>query len=91
VRLDLAQETVAKEAGSAGAEIDAVVGRLRQAVRSGSRPISAFVNACRKPLALYLFTGSSAVEAEVLERTSSGSVCVNHLLYQCLVPELPLR
>lgn len=49
----------------------------------------AFVAARPKPLALYLFTGSSHVEQKVLERTSSGSVCVNHLLYQCLVPELP--
>ena len=49
----------------------------------------AFVTARPKPLALYLFTGSSVVEHDVLERTSSGSVCVNHLLYQCLVPELP--
>jgi len=49
----------------------------------------AFVAARPKPLALYLFTGSPAVEDEVLERTSSGSVCVNHLLYQCLVPGLP--
>jgi len=34
----------------------------------------AFVAARPKPLALYLFTGRSAVEDEVLERTSSGSV-----------------
>ena len=49
----------------------------------------AFVTARPKPLALYLFTGNSAVERDMLERTSSGSVCVNHLLYQCLVPGLP--
>ena len=49
----------------------------------------AFVTARPKPLALYLFTRSSTVEHDVLGRTSSGSVCVNHLLYQCLIPELP--
>ncbi|MFT4394185.1 aldehyde dehydrogenase family protein [Gordonia lacunae] len=48
-----------------------------------------FVNSRPKPLALYLFTGSRAVEDAVVERTSSGSVTVNHLLYQLLVPELP--
>ena len=48
-----------------------------------------FVNARPKPLALYLFTESRAVEDLVVSRTSSGSVAVNHLLYQLLVPELP--
>jgi aldehyde dehydrogenase (NAD+) len=48
-----------------------------------------YVNARPKPLALYLFTESTSVEDEVLRRTSSGSVVVNHLLYQLLVPELP--
>ncbi|WP_439031506.1 aldehyde dehydrogenase family protein [Gordonia terrae] len=50
---------------------------------------AAFVNARPKPLALYLFTESKAVEDAVVEQTSSGSVVVNHLLYQLLVPELP--
>ncbi len=50
---------------------------------------AAFVNARPKPLALYLFTESKAVEEFVVEQTSSGSVVVNHLLYQLLVPELP--
>ena len=49
----------------------------------------AFVTTRPKPLALYLFTQNSAIEDDVLHRTSSGSVCVNHLLYQCLVPDLP--
>ena len=47
------------------------------------------VNRGPKPLALYLFTGSSAIEDAVIGRTSSGAVGVNHLLYQLLVPELP--
>jgi aldehyde dehydrogenase (NAD+) len=48
-----------------------------------------FVNSRPKPLALYLFTESRDVERQVLAQTSSGSVVVNHLLYQILVPELP--
>ncbi|MGW0039435.1 aldehyde dehydrogenase family protein [Gordonia sp. NPDC003376] len=48
-----------------------------------------FINDRPKPLALYLFTRSAAGEHKVLEQTSSGSVGINHLLYQLLVPELP--
>ncbi|QGG96316.1 aldehyde dehydrogenase family protein [Actinomarinicola tropica] len=47
------------------------------------------VNAGEKPLALYVFAeDDDAVEA-VLERTSSGGVCVNHTLLQLGVPDLP--
>ena len=48
-----------------------------------------FVNSRPKPLALYLFTGSRDTERQVLERTSSGSVGINHMLYQLPVDELP--
>lgn len=48
-----------------------------------------FINARPRPLALYVFTSSRATEDAVLQQTSSGSVGVNHLLYQLLVPELP--
>lgn len=48
-----------------------------------------FVGDRPSPLALYLFTGSKEVEKHVITNTSSGSVGVNHLLYQLLVPELP--
>lgn len=48
-----------------------------------------FVSAREKPLALYLFSDSRDDETAVLERTSSGGVVVNHLLYHVLVPELP--
>lgn len=48
-----------------------------------------FINDRSKPLALYLFTESSAVENAVIEQTSSGAMGINHLLYQLLVPELP--
>ncbi len=49
----------------------------------------AFVKARPRPLALYLFTGSEAVEREVLTRTHAGSVCINHLLYQAIMSSLP--
>ena len=49
----------------------------------------AFVNARPKPLALYLFTNDEAVQKRVLERTSSGGVCVNHTLLHLTVPSLP--
>jgi aldehyde dehydrogenase (NAD+) len=48
-----------------------------------------FVDDRPKPLALYLFTGSRATEQRVVGATSSGGVCVNHVLMHVLVPELP--
>lgn len=41
-----------------------------------------FVNERPRPLALYVFTESREVERRVLDRTTSGSACVNHLVYQ---------
>lgn len=49
----------------------------------------AFVNERPRPLALYVFTESDAIEAKVLGGTTAGSVGVNHLVYQVAVPELP--
>lgn len=49
----------------------------------------AFVNERPKPLALYVFTRRSAVEREVLGRTSAGGVCVNATLWQNANPNLP--
>jgi len=49
----------------------------------------AFVNARPKPLALYVFTSSGKVERQVVETTTSGGVCVNHIAMHYLVPELP--
>jgi aldehyde dehydrogenase (NAD+) len=48
-----------------------------------------FVNAHEKPLALYVFSGDKAATDRVIERTSSGGVCVNATLYQVAVPGLP--
>lgn len=49
----------------------------------------AFVNARPKPLALYLFTESDDTVEAVTGSTASGSVGINHLLYQLLIPDLP--
>ncbi|CAN5906517.1 aldehyde dehydrogenase family protein [soil metagenome] len=49
----------------------------------------AFVTDRPRPLALYLFSESADTERRVLDRTIAGSVCVNHLLYQNLVPSMP--
>ncbi len=48
-----------------------------------------FVRARPRPLALYLFSESRDTERHVLDRTIAGSVCVNHLLYQVMVPSMP--
>ena len=42
-----------------------------------------------KPLALYVFTGSRATTAHVLDHTSSGGVCVNHVILHLGDPRLP--
>ena len=47
------------------------------------------VNARPKPLALYVFAGDDDVVDDVLARTSSGGVCVNHTLMHITPPELP--
>lgn len=47
------------------------------------------VNRRPKPLALYLFTGSHQVEERVVQQTTSGGVCINHVLMHFNVPGLP--
>lgn len=49
-----------------------------------------FINARPKPLAVYVFTGSSATSDQVIQRTSSGGVVVNDLMSHVLTPTLPL-
>ncbi len=48
-----------------------------------------YVNARPRPLALYLFAGSSRIIKDVLNRTISGGVCVNDTLMQIVVDDLP--
>jgi len=49
----------------------------------------AFVNGRDKPLALYVFTESEAVQHAVIERTSAGGMCVNHTIFQITIADLP--
>jgi aldehyde dehydrogenase (NAD+) len=46
------------------------------------------INAGDKPLAIYAF-GSEDVTDRIVERTSSGGVCVNATLFHITVPALP--
>jgi aldehyde dehydrogenase (NAD+) len=48
-----------------------------------------FVNSRPKPLALYVFTGSSKLGRDIVNRTPSGGAVINHAMMQCLVPSLP--
>ena len=48
-----------------------------------------FVNDRDKPLALYIFTTEARVREQILERTSSGGVCVNSTLFHAAIPDLP--
>jgi aldehyde dehydrogenase (NAD+) len=47
------------------------------------------VNAHPKPLALYIFSSRAGVADRVVERTSSGGVCVNGTILQVATPGLP--
>ncbi len=48
-----------------------------------------FVNQREKPLALYVFTRRPEVENDVVDRTSSGGVCVNGTIMHIGNPEVP--
>lgn len=49
----------------------------------------AFVNGRDKPLALYVFAEEDDQAQVVIDRTSSGGVCVNHTLFHITPPSLP--
>jgi aldehyde dehydrogenase (NAD+) len=48
-----------------------------------------FINGRDRPLAVYIFAESDDVQQRVLERTSSGGVCVNATVLHVGVPMLP--
>jgi aldehyde dehydrogenase (NAD+) len=48
-----------------------------------------FIRAGDRPLALYVFSGSSKRVREVLDQTMSGGVCVNNTLVHIVSPHLP--
>ena len=58
------------------------------AVRSIEEAVD-FVNERDKPLALYVFSRDEEVQREVVERTSSGGVCVNGTILHLSNPAMP--
>jgi len=48
-----------------------------------------FINDRPKPLALYIFSNSSATQDKVLKNTFSGGVAINDAILQVVCPELP--
>ena len=48
-----------------------------------------FINARPKPLALYVFSETDDLVEEVTRRTSSGGICVNHVMLHIGPPTLP--
>ncbi|MEA5551870.1 aldehyde dehydrogenase [Anabaena cylindrica UHCC 0172] len=48
-----------------------------------------WVNSQPKPLALYLFSQNKFLQQQVLQATSSGSVCLNETVIHFTVPSLP--
>jgi aldehyde dehydrogenase (NAD+) len=48
-----------------------------------------FVNSRPKPLALYIFTSSSRLGRELVDRIPSGGAVINQIAMHCLVPQLP--
>ncbi len=49
----------------------------------------AFVNGRPKPLALYVFSGDKSETETIVDRTSSGGVCINHTLFHITPPSMP--
>ncbi|MFB2933723.1 aldehyde dehydrogenase [Aerosakkonemataceae cyanobacterium BLCC-F154] len=48
-----------------------------------------FVNSQPKPLALYFFSKNQEYQQQILQKTSSGGVCINDTIMQIGVTELP--
>jgi len=48
-----------------------------------------FVNDRDKPLALYVFANDDEVVDRIIDETSSGGACINHVVLQLAPPELP--
>lgn len=48
-----------------------------------------FVNDRAKPLALYVFADDDKAADRIIDQTSSGGACINHVMLQLSPPELP--
>lgn len=69
---------------------DEIFGPILPVLRvAGADEAIRFVNARPKPLALYVFAEDESVGDAFVQRTSSGGVCINHVILQVAVSELP--
>ncbi len=69
---------------------DEIFGPVLPVVRTtGTDDAIRFVNARPRPLALYAYTNSAAIERRILDRTVSGGVTVNSTLMHCGQVDLP--
>ncbi len=69
---------------------DEIFGPILPVVRvDGVDEAMAFVNDRPKPLALYVFSKSRATQQRVVGGTTAGGVCLNHVMYHFIAPELP--
>jgi aldehyde dehydrogenase (NAD+) len=93
--VDLAQRYIAP---TVLVDVDAAAPVMREEIFGPILPVLkvdsidaaiAFIAARDKPLALYLFTGDAAVRDHMLAQTSSGGVCVNDVVVQLSLPDLP--
>jgi aldehyde dehydrogenase (NAD+) len=48
-----------------------------------------FINGRPKPLALYVFTSNKNLAKTIINSTSSGSTCINDVIFQIAPPSLP--
>ena len=58
-------------------------------VNSADEAIAQILDTKAKPLAMYVFSRDEQIIKHVLERISSGSVCVNDCVWQCAWAGLP--
>jgi acyl-CoA reductase-like NAD-dependent aldehyde dehydrogenase len=49
----------------------------------------AVIRSVRHPLAVYIFSGDRSFQQYMLEKTRSGGVCINDLMFQAAIPALP--
>jgi len=86
----LAPTVVAHVTEGAAVMAEEIFGPILPVLRVGDIDEAiARVNGAEKPLALYAFSRSTAVAARIVERTSSGAVCLNGTILQLCVPSLP--
>ncbi|MUL64491.1 aldehyde dehydrogenase family protein [Mycobacterium sp. CBMA 234] len=67
-----------------------IFGPILPVVRVGSIDAAVrYINAKPKPLALYVFTESTALARQIIDAVPSGGAVVNHIAMHVMVPQLP--